>query len=85
MKKENLELVIIFTIFLVLCVGIIMLIINDIVETKKEDDNLCKKIAIKKEMQFLESAEGKCGSGISCEFQCRLLNKNGDVIIVNYP
>lgn len=51
----------------------------------KNHENICKKIAIASNMQFLDHSRGRCGSGILCSYQCKLLNSNGDIVIKNVP
>ena len=55
---------------------------KDIASQEKRDD-VCRNIGEKKSLEFFEQGYGRCGWGVECSYQCKFLNKNGDVVIKN--
>ena len=66
----------------------LVIIIGATVSTKRmteNQDEICEKIARNSGLEFLGAGKGKCGWGEACDFQCRLLNSKGEVVVRNYP
>ena len=83
--KENAT-VIILIVLVILLISLFIIGLNYSFNKQSLTRNkICESIANNLGLEFLESANGRCGSGEACDFQCRLLNPNGEVIVKNYP
>ena len=83
--KVWLENIIICMIVLILIVLIIIGAVFSAKNITEKQDRICKRIADNSGLEFLEATKGDCGWGVVCNFQCRLLNLKGEIIVKNYP
>ena len=81
-KLEN---IIISILVLILISLTIIFAVSSTNKMNEKQDVICNKMAEDLGLEFLEATHGECGWGEACNFQCRLLNSKGEVVIKNYP
>ena len=62
---------------------LIFIVIVDISNTNEEREGVCKKIGLKTELEYYSHGSGRCGWGERCLYQCRFIDKQGNIIVKN--
>lgn len=81
-KLEN---IIISVLVIIMILFIIIFMVLSEKENSERRDEICNKIAKSLGLNLLQATRGNCGWGEECDFQCRLLNSKGEIVIRNYP